>query len=146
LIFIIDKKQKENRKKILARTNLLCTFAHRKDLNLIVDYVKQSYTIVERKIFVFNDAEKPNDLYVTYNVDPSEDYKKIPNTILIHRKKDTNSLYTVNALNEIIKIVNNGVLDKSYVVDWNNYKNSLLLTNQDGYRRIVLELYKRFDV
>jgi hypothetical protein len=130
----------------LARTNLLCTFAHRKDLNLIVDYVKQSYTIVERKIFVFNDAEKPNDLYVTYNVDPSEDYKKIPNTILIHRKKDTNSLYTVNALNEIIKIVNNGVLDKSYIVDWNNYKNSLLLTNQDGYRRISLELYKRFDV
>ena len=65
---------------------------------------------------------------------------------MLHIKKDTNSLYTVNALNEIIKIVNNGVLDKSYVVDWNNYKNSLLLTNQDGYRRIVLELYKRFDV
>ena len=130
----------------MARTNLLCTFAHRKDLTLIIDYVKQSYVIVEKKIFVFNDAEKPNDLYVTYNVDPSEDYKKTPNTILIHRKKDTNSLYTVNALNEIIKIVNNGVLDKSYIVDWNNYKNSLLLTNQDGYRRVSLELYKRFDV
>ena len=130
----------------MARTNLLCTFAHRKDLSLIIDYVKVSYTIVEKKIFVFNDAEKPNDLYVTYNVDPKEDYKKTPNTILIHRKKDTNSLYTVNALNEIIKLVNNGVLDKSYVVDWNNYKNSLLLTNQDGYRRVSLELYKRFDV
>tara|TARA_R110002167_G_C12352611_1_gene622347 strand:- start:245 stop:637 length:393 start_codon:yes stop_codon:yes gene_type:complete len=130
----------------VARTNLLCTFAHRKDLSLIIDYVKVSYTIVEKKIFVFNDAEKPNDLYVTYNVDPKEDYKKTPNTILIHRKKDTNSLYTVNALNEIIKLVNNGVLDKSYVVDWNNYKNSLLLTNQDGYRRVSLELYKRFDV
>ena len=130
----------------MARTNLLCTFAHRKDLSIIIDYVKQSYVIVEKKIFVFNDAEKPNDLYVTYNVDPKEDYKKTPNTILIHRKKDTNSLYTVNALNEIIKLVNNGVLDKSYVVDWNNYKNSLLLTNQDGYRRVSLELYKRFDV
>jgi len=130
----------------LARTNLLCTFAHRKDLTLIIDYIKQSYIIVEKKIFVFNDAEKPNDLYVTYNVDPKEDYRKTQNTILIHRKKDTNSLYTVNALNEIIKAVNNGVLDKSYVVDWNNYKNSLLLTNQDGYRRISLELYKRFDV
>ncbi len=130
----------------MARTNLLCTFAHRKDLTLIIDYVKQCYTIVEKKIFVFNDAEKPNDLYVTYNVDPTEDYKKTPNTILIHRKKDTNSLYTVNALNEIIKAVNNGVLDKSYIVDWNNYKNSLLLTNQDGYRRVSLELYKRIDV
>ena len=130
----------------MARTNLLCTFAHRKDLTLIIDYIKQSYIIVEKKIFVFNDAEKPNDLYVTYNVDPKEDYRKTQNTILIHRKKDTNSLYTVNALNEIIKAVNNGVLDKSYVVDWNNYKNSLLLTNQDGYRRVSLELYKRFEV
>ena len=130
----------------MARTNLLCTFAHRKDLTLIIDYIKQSYIIVEKKIFVFNDAEKPNDLYVTYNVDPKEDYRKTQNTILIHRKKDTNSLYTVNALNEIIKAVNNGVLDKSYIVDWNNYKNSLLLTNQDGYRRVSLELYKRFDV
>ena len=130
----------------MARTNLLCTFAHRKDLTLIIDYIKQSYIIVEKKIFVFNDAEKPNDLYVTYNVDPKEDYRKTQNTILIHRKKDTNSLYTVNALNEIIKAVNNGVLDKSYVVDWNNYKNSLLLTNQDGYRRVSIELYKRFDV
>ena len=130
----------------MARTNLLCTFAHRKDLTLIIDYIKQSYIIVEKKIFVFNDAEKPNDLYVTYNVDPKEDYRKTQNTILIHRKKDTNSLYTVNALNEIIKAVNNGVLDKSYIVDWNNYKNSLVLTNQDGYRRVSLELYKRFDV
>lgn len=130
----------------MARTNLLCTFAHRKDLTLIVDYVKQSYVIVEKKIFVFNDAEKPNDLYVTYNVDPTEDYKKTPNTILIHRKKETNSLYTVNALNEIIKAVNNGVLDKTYIIDWNNYKNSLLLTNQDGYRRVSLELYKRIDI
>ena len=130
----------------MARTNLLCTFAHRKDLTLIIDYIKQSYIIVEKKIFVFNDAEKPNDLYVTYNVDPKEDYRKTQNTILIHRKKDTNSLYTVNALNEIIKAVNNGVLDKSFIVDWNNYKNSLLLTNQDGYRRVSLELYKRIDV
>ena len=130
----------------MARTNLLCTFAHRKDLNLIIDYVKQSYTIVEKKIFVFNDADKLNDIYVTYNVDQSEDYKKTANTILIHRKKDTNSLYTVNALNEIIKAVNNGVLDKTFVLTWENYKNSLLLTNNEGYRRIVLELYKRFDV
>ena len=130
----------------MARTNLLCTFAHRKDLTLIIDYIKQSYIIVEKKIFVFNDAEKPNDLYVTYNVDPKEDYRKTQNTILIHRKKDTNTLYTVNALNEIIKAVNNGVLDKTFIIAWENYRNSLLLTNNDGYRRIVLELYKRFDV
>ena len=130
----------------MARTNLLCTFAHRKDLNLIVDYVKQSYTIVEKKIFVFNDADKPNDLYVTYNVDPNEDYKKTPNTILIHRKKDTNTLYTVNALNAIIKKVNNGILDKSFIIEWENYSNSLLLTDGDQAKHIHLELFKRIDL
>ena len=128
------------------RTQLLCTFAHRKDLNLIVDYVKQSYTIVEKKIFVFNDADKPNDLYVTYNVDPNEDYKKTPNTILIHRKKDTNTLYTVNALNAIIRKSNNGVLDKKFVIIWQIYDNSLMLTDGDDIRHIHLDLYKRIDL
>ena len=130
----------------MARTNLLCTFAHRKDLNLIIDYVKQSYTIVEKKIFVFNDADKPNDLYVTYNVDPTEDYKKTPNTILIHRKKDTNTLYTVNALNEIIKAVNNGILDKTFIINWPLYENSLMLTDGNEVRHIHLDLYKRIDL
>ena len=129
----------------MARTNLLCTFAHRKDLNLIVDYVKQSYTIVEKKIFVFNDADKPNDLYVTYNVE-AKNFKRTPNTISIHRKKDSNTLYTVNALNAVIKNLNNGVLDKSFMVDWSRYENTLLLTNGDDLRRINLVLMKRIDL
>tara|TARA_R110000787_G_scaffold143542_1_gene257353 strand:- start:163 stop:555 length:393 start_codon:yes stop_codon:yes gene_type:complete len=130
----------------MARTNLLCTFAHKKDLSIIIDYVKQSYTIVEKKLFVFNDTSKPNDVYVTYNVDPSEDYKKIPNTILIHRKKDTNTLYTVNALNCIILKANNGILDKKFIIKWPNYKNSLLLTDGDELRHIHLNLHKRIDL
>ena len=127
------------------RTQLLCTFAHRKDLELIIDYISKSYKVSEKRIFVFSDEDSKSELYVTYNVEP-DDYSKTPNTIMIHRKKETNTLYTVNALNEIIKAVNNGVLDKTFIISWENYKNSLLLTNNDGYRRIVLELYKRFDV
>ena len=85
-------------------------------------------------------------MYVTYNVDPSEDYKKIPNTILIHRKKDTNTLYTVNALNCIILKANNGILDKKFIIKWPNYKNSLLLTDGDELRHIHLNLHKRIDL
>ena len=96
------------------RTQLLCTFAHRKDLDLIVDYVQKSYTISEKRLFVFSNADKPSELYVTYNVEP-DDYGKTPNTIMIHRKKETNTLYTVNALNAIIRKVNNGILDKSFI-------------------------------
>ena len=127
------------------RTQLLCTFAHIKDLDLIIDYISKSYTISEKRMFVFSNAEKSSELYVTYNVEP-DDYKKTPNTIMIHRKKETNTLYTVNALNAIIRKSNNGVLDKKFVINWPIYENSLMLTDGDDIRHIHLELYKRIDL
>ena len=127
------------------RTQLLCTFAHRKDLELIVDYISKSYSISEKRLFVFLDADKKSDLYVTYNVEP-DDYGKTPSTIMIHRKKETNTLYTVNALNAIIKKANNGILDKTFIINWPNYENSLLLTDGDELRHIHLDLHKRIDL
>ena len=127
------------------KTQLLCTFAHRKDLDLIIDYISKSYTISEKRMFVFSNAEKSSELYVTYNVEP-DDYKKTPNTIMIHRKKETNTLYTVNALNAIIRKSNNGVLDKKFVINWQIYDNSLMLTDGDDIRHIHLELNKRIDL
>lgn len=127
------------------KTQLLCTFAHKKDLELIVDYVTKSYTISERRMFVFSDADNRNDLYVTFNIE-AIGYSKTPNTISIHRKKETNTLYTVNALNTIIRNANNGVLDKAFMVDWTLYRNSLLLTNEEALRRIQLQLVRRIDL
>ena len=79
------------------KTQLLCTFAHRSDLNIVSDYIQQSYTIPERRIFVFANAEATDNLYCTYNADAGT--QRGQNTISIHRKKETNTLYTVNALN-----------------------------------------------
>ena len=127
------------------RTQLLCTFAHRKDLDLIVDYVQKSYTISEKRLFVFSNADRDSELYVTYNVEP-DDYKKTPNTIMIHRKKETNTLYSVNALNAVIKECNNGILDKTFVISWNNYRNSLILADGDDVRHIHLEMVRRINL
>tara|TARA_R100001377_G_scaffold30062_2_gene16411 strand:+ start:2423 stop:2707 length:285 start_codon:yes stop_codon:yes gene_type:complete len=91
---------------------------------------------------VFSNAEVPSQLYCTYNVDASE--TRGQNTISIHRKKETNTLYTVNALNAIIRRVNNGVLDKTFQVDWNNYQNSFILTDGDDYRVVELVFFKKF--
>ena len=60
----------------------------------------------------------------------------VENTILVHRKKQTNTLYTINALNELIKSLNNGVLDKSFSVNWNDYRNCILLIQTEGFNRI----------
>ena len=127
------------------RTQLLCTFAHRKDLDLIVDYISKSYSVSEKRMFVFCDSDNKSELYVTYNVEP-DDFSKTPNTIMIHRKKETNTLYTVNALNAIIKKANNGVLDKTFIINWPYYENSLLLTDGEELKHIHLDLHKRIDL
>ena len=127
------------------KTQLLCTFAHRKDLDLISDYITKSYTVAERRIFVFADADNKNDLYLTYNIERGA-FTKTPNTISIHRKKETNTLYTVNALNTIIVKANNGVLDKTFIINWETYRNSLLLTSDNDLRPISLELMRRIDL
>ena len=127
------------------RTQLLCTFAHRKDLDLIVDYISKSYTVSENRMFVFCNKSRQDELYVTYNVEP-DDYRKTPNTIMIHRKKETNTLYSVNALNAVIKECNNGILDKTFVIPWNNYRNSLILADGDDVRHIHLEMVRRINL
>ena len=125
------------------KTQLLCTFAHQSDLNIITDYIQQSYTIPEQRIFVFSNTEKTDQLYCTYNADSTT--RRGQNTISIHRKKETNTLYTVNALNAIIRKVNNGVLDKTYQVDWTHYRNSFILTDDADYRVVELTFFKKIS-
>ena len=116
---------------------LYCTFVPEENIESTVDKIKSSYSILFNKIFVLEslDGEK---IMLTYNVDmgnSSGDFL-VNNTILVHRKKQTNTLYTINALNELIKSLNNGYLDKSYMVNWNDYKNCILLIQTDGFNRI----------
>tara|TARA_R110000822_G_scaffold197202_3_gene335127 strand:+ start:1436 stop:1639 length:204 start_codon:yes stop_codon:yes gene_type:complete len=62
-------------------------------------------------------------------------------TITINRKKDTETLYSINALNALIREQNDGVLDKAYRVDWAQFTNRLLLTNRDGsFRNVEIKL------
>ena len=89
---------------------------------------------------------KENDEYVcTYNIDQGNITDLPKNTILVHRKKETNTLYTVNALNEIIVEQNNGVLDKTFKLDWPRYENSFILTTNPGYKVVELKFFTRLS-
>tara|TARA_R110000823_G_scaffold100967_1_gene217149 strand:- start:17 stop:409 length:393 start_codon:yes stop_codon:yes gene_type:complete len=116
---------------------LYCTFTTPDSYEEIVDVVQTSYVILFNKLFVLEslDGEK---IMLTYNVDMGNSMvnSMIDNTILVHRKKQTNTLYTINALNEVIKSLNGGVLDKSFVVDWSDYKNCILLIQAEGFNKI----------
>lgn len=116
---------------------LYCTFVEPDEVKEISEKIQSSYKVLFDKIFVLESLDG-DKIMLTYNVDlgNSNNEFAIGNTILVHRKKQTNTLYTINALNELIKSLNNGYLDKSYRVNWNDYKNCILLIQTDGFNRI----------
>ena len=126
------------------KSQLLCTFTTRKDLDSTVESIKQSYDIVFKKIYVLQNENNVNELICTYNVDTQGgiDYNKVEGTISLHRKKHSNTLYTINALNECIKNLNNGVMDNKFMVPWENFKNMLMVTNSEGLNKINTRIYK----
>ena len=122
------------------RTQLLCTFSNTKTLTKTVDVIVETYDVLYNKIFVLKNTDDVKDLMCTYNVEASNDITILENTISLHRKKNTNTLYTINALNRLIESVNNGVLDTTFQVDWENYRNCMLLTNDEGLKRVDTEV------
>ena len=122
------------------KTNLLCTFTNKRELRKVIDSIIDKYDILYNKIFLLKNQNSDNELMCTYNISVDENYTEIKNTILLHRKKQTNTLYTINALNALIKVLNNGVLDTTYQLDWELYRNAMLLTNDEGLKRIDTEV------
>ena len=100
----------------------------------------QTYDVLYNKIFVLKEVGSATDLMCTYNINASGDFPILDNTISLHRKKQTNTLYTINALNNLIRLLNNNVLDTSFQIEWENYQNTMLVTNDDGLRRIKTEI------
>ena len=120
---------------------LFCTFTPLEHLDELLTHITSSYVIMYGKIFVLH--VKSNDEYVcTYNVEQGNVNDLPENTILVHRKKDSNTLYTINALNDLIKSLNGGVLDTSFTVNWKDYQNCILLTHSGDLKKLDTKIYK----
>ena len=130
------------------KTQLLCSFTTKDNLDEIVKKITDAYEIVFNKVYVLQNENNVNELICTYNVDTENgvDYNKVAGTISLHRKKYSNTLYTINALNECIKNLNNGVMDAKFMVPWENFKNMLLITNSDVLNKINTRIYKIIDL
>ena len=128
------------------KTQLLCTFTTKEELKTSLQEIRTKYRIVYNYIYVLQNKGNLNELFVTYNIDTQyQPDKPLENTILVHRKKQSNTLYTINALNELVKEENNGVLDKTFSIDWNKFKNSIIVTNVEGTKKISTRVFEIID-
>ena len=121
-------------------TQLLCTFTYQSKIDQTLDEVQENYGLAQDRIFVLRNMREPEELFCTYNIEEGEYDSYLDKTISIHRKRETNTLYTINALNQLIIHLNDGILDKTFPIPWEEYENSLLVTNNGEFQKIDTQL------
>ena len=125
------------------KTQLLCTFTTKEELQNTLQQIRETYHIVYNYIYILQYKSNLEELFVTYNIDTAfQPDSPLENTILIHRKKESNSLYTINALNELVKEENGGKLDKSFEIDWEKFRNTIIVTNTEGTKKLSTRIFE----
>jgi hypothetical protein len=128
------------------RTQLVCTFIKKHEIDQTIDEIERLFSILNRKIFLLKSTNIQNELMLSYNVVLESRQDFLPGSIMVHRKKETNTIYTINALNELIMNLNNGVLDKKYPIEWEKYRDTMLLKKPDGLKLLKVELIKVYSI
>jgi hypothetical protein len=131
----------------MAGNKLFCTFIEHNRLDETLSSLTTRYAILYNKIFVLESPDT-DELILTYNIDVvnNNSQNALSNTILLHRKKESNTLYTINALNALIRELNGGLLDTNYRVNWVDHRNTILLTQDGGLRKVHTKIYKIVEI
>jgi hypothetical protein len=125
---------------------LFCTFTTSNELDSLLENLISSHTILYNKIFILRLLSN-DDFVCTYNIDIHNSNGNVPeDTILVHRKKETNTLYTINALNEVIKVLNGGIVNPKFPINWSHYKNTILLTQNDELKQFKTRIFKIIEI
>jgi hypothetical protein len=128
-------------------TQLLCLFTTKEELDKSVNFILTNYTLTNPNVFILENKSNISEAFITFNVEKGS--AAIPSdwkTILVHRKKQSNSIYTINALNEVVKSKTGGMQDNSYMIDWEEFRNCILTTTAGGYKKIPTKVFKSFNV
>ena len=124
------------------KNKLFCTFSPKDKLEETLDVIQSEYVIMYGKIFVL-ESQDSEEFLCTYNIEVQGNTTKVlPNTILLHRKKETNTLYTINSLNLLIKTLNEGVLDTSFRINWPDYRNTVLLSQGEELKKLSTKIHR----
>lgn len=125
---------------------LYCTFTNQDELDNLINNLITSHTILYDKIFVLRLLNN-NEFVCTYNIDIHNSNGNVPeDTILVHRKKESNTLYTINALNELIKALNGGIVNPKFPINWTHYKNTILLTQNNELKQFKTRIFKIVEI
>jgi hypothetical protein len=113
-----------------------------------VHFIVNELSLTNNYIFLLQNKNTPEKKILTYNAITESGKKFNPrlHTMRIHRKKQTNTLYSINALNAAISEQHGGEVGKHLKLDWEEYSNSLLLTIGKKLQVHPIEVLKIFKI
>jgi len=120
---------------------LICLFSTEPDLDYTTSMIERTYEVVYKRIFVLSIESSP-ELVCSFNIEKGNQRKQLSGAMLVHRKKETNTMYTINSLNALIRSENNGVLDPKFSVNWNKFSNALLVTSNNELKILKTKVYQ----
>ena len=106
----------------MSLNRLFCTFVSAEE---DIDSYVESLRIrgIVGKMYVLESLDS-NEYIITYN---SSEKNTFNSTVMVHRKRGFNTLYSINALNLLIQSLNGGILDEYYTINWKDYANCIML-------------------
>ena len=127
---------------------LICLFTTEPTLDHTVSMIVKTYDVVYKRVFILS-IDNSDELVCSFNVAKGNGLftkKQLPNAMLVHRKKETNTLYTINSLNALIRSKTNGMVDVNYSINWNEYQNSMLVTSDGSLKILKTNLYQIINI
>lgn len=120
---------------------LICLFTSEDNLDYTTNMIIKTYEVVYKRLFILSIVDS-EELVCSFNIEKGNIRKQLPGAMLVHRKKETNTLYTINSLNALIQKENNGMQDSKFSVDWRKYANSLLVTSNNELKILQTKVYQ----
>lgn len=128
------------------KTQLVCTFVKKHQIEDMLEDIRGEFSVLNDKVFLLKSTELINELVLSYNVLLDSHKTFLPGSILVHRKKETNTIYTINALNELIMTLNNGVLNKTFPINWESYRDTMLLKKPTGLKLLKMGVVRVYSL
>lgn len=125
-------------KKMILGDRLLCTFVREKDAVLQIRNIMERIDNLGSMMLLELNPKVPGYEYaITYNVTGYVD--SLPyNTSMMHRRKDSKTMYTIDAVNRMESI-------DGFTIDWEKYRNSIVVEKWgllQVYQTKVLKIFK----
>jgi len=113
-----------------------------------VEFIVNNIEITNNLIFLLEEQENPAKKILTYNaiVKKGDPFNPRLFTMRVHRKKQTNTLYTINALNKAVATQHDGQTGKHLKLDWEPYRNSIILTTGKELKTHPVQVSKIFKI